>query len=57
MTIEIIIFIICLIGASWRAWQLGIREGAARAVDKLHEKKIIRFDHKGDIRPNEWFDA
>jgi len=57
MTIEIIIFVTCLIGASWRAWQLGIREGAARTVDKLHEKRIIRFDHKGDIRPNEWFDA
>lgn len=57
MTIELIIFIICLIGASWQAWRLGIREGASRTIDKLHEKKIIRFDHKGDIKPNEWFDA
>jgi hypothetical protein len=57
MLLELTIFCICLIGASWRAWQLGIREGASRTINKLHQHKIIRYDHKGDIRPNEWFDA
>jgi len=55
--IELIIFIICLIGASWQAWRIGLREGASRTIDKLHKERIIRYDHEGHIRPNEWFDA
>ena len=55
--IEFIIFAVCLAGASWQAFQQGIREGASRTVDKLHANKIIRFDNKGNIRPNEFFDA
>tara|TARA_Y100000385_G_C12781735_1_gene503808 strand:- start:437 stop:610 length:174 start_codon:yes stop_codon:yes gene_type:complete len=57
MLVELIILIICLVGASWRAWQLGIREGASRTIDKLHKGRIIRFDHQGNIKPNEWFDS
>ena len=56
MLVELIIFIICLVGASWRSYQIGIREGSSRTIDKLHSKRIIRFDHQGHIRPNEFFD-
>ena len=55
--IEIIIFVGCMAGASWQAWKAGIKEGATRTVDKLHEAKIIAYNHKGDIVPNKFFDA
>jgi len=54
--IEIIVFAICLIGASWQSYQSGIKEGASRTVDKLHTHGIIRFDTKGNIKPNKFFD-
>lgn len=53
----IIIFAVCLTAGSWRAYKIGIRDGAETTIDQLHQKKIIRFDHEGNIRPNEWFDA
>ena len=55
--LELIIFVICLAGASYQAYRIGIREGAAKTVDKLHYLKIISYDEKGNIRPNPFFDA
>ena len=53
----IIIFAVCLTAGSWRAYKIGLRDGSSRTIDQLHEKRIIRYDHEGNIRPNEWFDA
>lgn len=55
--IEIAIFAICLVGASWQSYQSGIKEGASRTVDKLHTHGIIRFDKQGNIKPNKFLDS
>jgi hypothetical protein len=57
MMTEIIILGVCFIGASWQSYQLGIREGAERTVEKLHQKRIIRFDRQGNIKPNNFLDS
>tara|TARA_Y100001937_G_scaffold124926_1_gene190609 strand:- start:898 stop:1086 length:189 start_codon:yes stop_codon:yes gene_type:complete len=43
--------------ASKRAYDIGVREGAAHTVDKLHKMKIISYDDEGNIKPNPFFDA
>lgn len=43
---------ICILGAGYQAFQIGIREGAERTIRKLHEKKIINVDRGGEISPN-----
>jgi len=55
--IEFIIFAICLTGCAWQAYKTGIKEGAEKAVDKLHTAKIIAFDNQGNIVPNKFFDV
>tara|TARA_B100001057_G_scaffold338280_1_gene339054 strand:+ start:192 stop:374 length:183 start_codon:yes stop_codon:yes gene_type:complete len=47
-------FLICIVVAlcGWQSWQLGIREGAERAVKRLHQEKIISIKPNGDISPN-----
>lgn len=58
MGIEIIaVFVIVLVGASYQAYKIGIREGSEKTIDTLHANKVIRFDHLGNIRPNPFFDA
>lgn len=58
MGIEIIaVFVIVLLGASYQAYKIGIREGSEKTIDTLHANKVIRFDHLGNIRPNPFFDA
>tara|TARA_B100000282_G_C31349690_1_gene317199 strand:+ start:78 stop:236 length:159 start_codon:yes stop_codon:yes gene_type:complete len=46
---------IAIIGCGYTSYNLGIkkgiRQGAENAIDVLHERKIIRYDHKGDIQP------
>ena len=52
---EIIIYIVVIIVCGYTSYNLGIkkgvRQGAENAIDVLHEPKIIRYDHKGDIQP------
>tara|TARA_Y100000361_G_C10946512_1_gene231512 strand:- start:342 stop:518 length:177 start_codon:yes stop_codon:yes gene_type:complete len=55
--IQIICLVILLGLCAWRSYEIGIREGASRTVDKLHEAKIICYDNKGNIKPNPFFDA
>ena len=38
-------------------WNKGVRVGAERAVEKLHQIKVIAFDNKGNIKPNPFFDG
>ncbi len=54
---SIVIIILAVAGASYRAYQIGIRQGADQCVEKLREMKIIAYDNKGNIVPNKWFDA
>jgi hypothetical protein len=48
----------CIISiAAYQAFQIGIREGAERAVKHLHTAKIISYDNKGNIVPNKFFNV
>ena len=55
MEMILIVFFICIIGCGWSSYNLGfkqgIRQGAENTVDVLHEQKIIRYNHKGEIIP------
>lgn len=42
------------LGGHW-AYKEGIREGANRTINILHEKKVIAYDNKGEIYPNPFF--
>ena len=49
---QVIITMICGIAFGYHMWKQGLREGGNRLLDILHEEKIIAYDHKGDIKPN-----
>lgn len=55
MEMVLIVFCICVIGCGWSSYNLGykqgVRQGAENTVDLLHEQKIIRYNHKGEIMP------
>lgn len=53
--IEFIVFLVCLAGCAWQSFQIGIKEGAERAVKKLMEERIISIKLNGDIVPNKFF--
>tara|TARA_Y100000114_G_C11649198_1_gene273287 strand:+ start:46 stop:216 length:171 start_codon:yes stop_codon:yes gene_type:complete len=55
------IFILCLAGCSWQSYAIGkkngLTEGTEKALEILHEQKIISFDEKGNIVPNPFFNS
>ncbi len=53
--IEFFVFGICVIGAGYQAYQIGIREGAEKALTTLQREKIIAFDRYGNIKPNPFY--
>lgn len=59
--ISFIIFILCLAGCSWQSYTIGkkngLTEGTEKALEILHEQKIISFDEKGNIVPNPFFNG
>jgi hypothetical protein len=55
MQIELIIVAMCGLGLGWSCWHSGMKNGAERTIEILHEKKIIRYNNKGDIVPNEFY--
>ena len=52
---EFLIYMIAIIGCGYTSYNLGfkqgVRQGAENTVDVLHEQKIIRYNHKGEIIP------
>lgn len=55
---EPITFILISIASGYAchfAWKSGIREGANRTINILHERKIIAYDNEGEIYPNPFF--
>lgn len=52
---DYLIVFLCVLGAGYQAFQIGIREGAERTIRKLHEKKIISVDRGGEISPNPFY--
>ena len=57
--IYFIIFIICTFGCAWQSYgigkKVGLEEGTEKALEILHENKVISFDEKGNIVPNPYF--
>ena len=53
--LQIIVMILVGLGFGYHMYKIGIRTGAEMTLDQLHAKKIIRYDHKGDIKPNQFF--
>lgn len=52
---EYFIVLLCVLGAGYQAFQIGIREGAERTIRKLHEQKIISVAKGGEISPNPFY--
>ena len=55
MSTETTIVFICAIGFGYSCWKAGIKQGADNCIELLHKKKIIRYDNKGDIKPNQFY--
>ena len=51
-TWQFILLIIYASGACWIGWKAGIKKGAETVVEVLHQKKVIAYDNKGNIKPN-----
>ena len=55
MNSETIIMAILGLGFGYHMYKTGIKQGAENCIDLLHAKKIICYDNKGDIKPNQFF--
>ena len=44
-----IIAVICIFGCSYQCYKTGLNEGTVKALEILHERKIITYDDKGNI--------
>ena len=55
MSAEIAIVALCGFGLAWSCWKAGIQRGSEKTVEMLHALKIITYDHKGDIKPNQFW--
>jgi len=55
MNLEMLLIAFCGLGFGWSCWRAGIRQGASNCIDLLHRQRIIRYDEKGDIKPNQFF--
>ena len=57
--IAFIVFAIVLAGCSWQSYNIGVQqglsEGTIKALEILHDQKIISYDDKGNIIPNPFF--
>tara|TARA_B100001113_G_C21039040_1_gene591463 strand:+ start:929 stop:1114 length:186 start_codon:yes stop_codon:yes gene_type:complete len=50
----LLISILCGV-ACHNFYKVGIREGADRTINLLHDQKIIAYDNEGQIYPNPFF--
>ena len=55
MNWEVFLVALCGLGFGYSCWKAGIKQGASNCIDVLHYKKIIRYDGKGDIKPNQFY--
>ena len=46
------ILVFCAIGMAYTSYSIGIKEGAAKMLDKLEEINIINVDAEGTVSPN-----
>ena len=55
MSTEVIIVALCGLGLGYSCWKAGLKSGAEKTIEMLHTLKIICYDHKGEIRPNQFW--
>jgi len=55
MSAEIAIVALCGFGLAWSCWKAGLKSGAEKTLAILQQKKIITYDHKGDVKPNQFW--
>ena len=53
--IEYILIAILIGGASYTSYKIGLKAGAANAIEILHEERIVAFDQAGNIKPNPFY--
>ncbi len=51
-----LIFGFCAGGIGYSCFKEGTKQGAEQALNILHQKKIICFDNRGNIKPNPFFE-
>ena len=54
--LQIIILVITGLGFGYHMYKVGVRSGASVCIEELHKQKIICFDHRGDIKPNPFWE-
>ena len=55
-TVEYILISLLCGYACYHFYKLGIKEGADRTINILHQQKIIAYDNRGEIYPNPFFE-
>ena len=55
MNPETIIMAILGLGFGYHMYKTGIKQGAENCLIVLKDKKIICYDNKGDIKPNQFY--
>ena len=54
-----IIFPIAMIGvvcaSAWTSYKIGRKDGATALLEILQHQKIIAYDNKGNVKPNQFY--
>lgn len=53
--IEYMIFGFVVFGCGYSCYKIGLKAGAANAIDVLYQQKIVAFDQAGNIKPNPFY--
>ena len=53
--IEYVIFGFVVFGCGYSCYKIGLKTGAANAIDVLYQQKIVAFDQAGNIKPNPFY--
>ena len=55
LSTEALIVAICGLGLGYSCWKAGLKSGAERTIEILHQKRINCYDNKGDVKPNQFW--
>ena len=55
LSTEALIVAICGLGLGYSCWKAGLKSGAERTIEILHQKRIICYDNIGDVKPNQFW--
>ena len=51
---RVLLYTAVVMGCGYTCWQIGIKEGASMAIDKLAEAGFIKFDDNGNIQSSSY---